>query len=245
MCWWRQQGLLLHSHQSQRRFSRRALQLQSQRSVPHTSGDSQGLLGCLVSLLLWLLSAMQCPPIPIGRTPGFLSRAISRQAKRGEIDFGSTYEVQILLATRAKEWHSSLDLPLNDVHSLLHPCASMPDGPANPVVCMAAERMTLVSIDSKMTGCVSWGGGDWSIQLTWVLTESAKIHVAESFPPINPCSISRHRRRNQGGTGGTCPPKFSVCSIYVLYYKVIYYILCPPNQKVFPTPLLEKHLLPL
>ena len=35
----------------------------------------------------------------------------------------------------------------------------MPDGPADPVVCMAAERMTLVSIDSKMTGCVSWGGG--------------------------------------------------------------------------------------
>ena len=29
-------------------------------------------------------------PIPIGRTPGFLSRAISWQAKRGEIDFGST-----------------------------------------------------------------------------------------------------------------------------------------------------------
>ena len=94
---------------------------------------------------LWLLSA-----------PGFLSRVISRQPKRGEIDFGSTYEVQILLATRAKEWHSSLDLPLKDVHSLLHPCASMSDGPADPVVCMAAERMTLVSIDSKMMGCVSW-----------------------------------------------------------------------------------------
>ena len=98
-------------------------------------------------------------PIPIGRIPGFLSRAISQQSKRGEIDFGSTYEVQILLATRAKEWHSSLDPPLKDVHSLLHPCASLPDGPADPVVCMAAEQMTLVSIDSKMTGCVSLGGG--------------------------------------------------------------------------------------
>ena len=42
-----------------------------------------------------------------------------------------------------------------------------------------------------------------------------------------------HRRRNQGGTGGTCPPMFSVCSIYVLYYKVIYYILCPPVKKSF------------
>ena len=45
-----------------------------------------------------------------------------------------------------------------------------------------------------------------------------------------------HRQRNPGvvpGHWGHVPPKFSVCSIYVLYYKVIYYILCPPNQKVF------------
>ena len=32
------------------------------------------------------------------------------------------------------------------------------------------------------------------------------------------------------------PPKFSVCSIYVLYYKVIItHCAPPPNQKVFPT----------
>ena len=91
-------------------------------------------------------------PMPIGRTPGFLSRAISRQARRGEIDFGSTYDVQILLATEAREWHSSLDAALKDVHSLLHPYASIPDGPADPVVFMAADRITLASIDSKTTG---------------------------------------------------------------------------------------------
>ena len=36
-----------------------------------------------------------------------------------------------------------------------------------------------------------------------------------------------------GGTGGMCPPKFSVCSmptLYVLYYK---YLLCPPIKKSF------------
>ena len=32
-------------------------------------------------------------PMPIGRTPGFLSRALSRQARRGDKDFGSTYDV--------------------------------------------------------------------------------------------------------------------------------------------------------
>ena len=47
-------------------------------------------------------------PMPIGQKPGFLSRAISRQARRDDIDFGSTYEVQILLATRDKKLQSSL-----------------------------------------------------------------------------------------------------------------------------------------
>ena len=87
-------------------------------------------------------------PMPIGQTPGFLSRAISRQPRRGDIYLGSTYEVyiHILLASRAKEWHSSLDAPLKDVHSLLHPCASVPDGPADLVMFIAAERMTLASM---------------------------------------------------------------------------------------------------
>ena len=42
-------------------------------------------------------------PMPIGRTPGFLSRVISWQARKGERDFRLTYDVHILLATRARE----------------------------------------------------------------------------------------------------------------------------------------------
>ena len=61
--------------------------------------------GCLVLLpkaQLWLLSASQYPhAMSIGRPP-FLSKAINQQARRGEIDFGSKYVVQILLATRAR-----------------------------------------------------------------------------------------------------------------------------------------------
>ena len=45
---------------------------------------------------------------------------------------GSTNDVQILFATKARELHRSVDAPLKEVHSLLHPCASMPDGPATP-----------------------------------------------------------------------------------------------------------------
>ena len=62
-------------------------------------------------------------PMPMGRTPGLLSRAMRRQASRGEIDFGSMSEMQILLAVDA-----SVDAPLKEVHSLLQLCALRPSG---------------------------------------------------------------------------------------------------------------------
>ena len=96
-------------------------------------------------------------PMPMGRTPGLLSRAMRRQASRGEIDFGSTSEVQILLAVDASALHRSADAPLKEVHSLLQSCASRPDGPADPEILIVAERMALASIDSKITGCTSEG----------------------------------------------------------------------------------------
>ena len=53
---------------------------------------------------------------------------------------------------------------MKDVHSLIHRCASIPEGPAAPVMRMAGERIVAALIDSKMTG---WGsmGGDCRIQL--------------------------------------------------------------------------------
>ena len=84
-------------------------------------------------------------PMPIERTPGFLSRAISRQARRGEIDFGSTYDVQILLATEAREWHSSLDAALKDVHSLLHPYASI-RRVLSDYACLLAQSLLCTSV---------------------------------------------------------------------------------------------------
>ena len=55
-------------------------------------------------------------PMPLGRTPGFLSSAIRRQARRGETHLGSTRDVQSLFATRATELHRSVDAPLKAVH---------------------------------------------------------------------------------------------------------------------------------
>ena len=101
---------------------------------------SQRLPGCLVSLpKAQLIICCTVFQMRIVWTPGFLSKAISQQTRRGEIDFGSTSEVQILLATSAKELQSSLDVPMKDVHSLLNSCASMPDGLADLVVCIAAD----------------------------------------------------------------------------------------------------------
>ena len=105
-------------------------------------------------------------PMPMGRTPGVLSRAMRRQASSGEMDFGSTSAVHILLAVEASELHRLVDAPLNEVHYLLQSCASRPDGPADPVVFSTAERIALASIDSKMTGCVSEGV---EVRMQWAL----------------------------------------------------------------------------
>ena len=64
-------------------------------------------------------------PMPMGWMPGFLFRVMRRQASREEMDFGSTKEVQILLAVEVNVLHRSREAPLNEVHILLQPCASV------------------------------------------------------------------------------------------------------------------------
>ena len=64
----------------------------------------------------------------IGHTPGFLFRAMSLHAMRDETFDGSTRHVQRRLAVAAKEWQSSSEADLKEVHNLLHPMASKPMG---------------------------------------------------------------------------------------------------------------------
>ena len=59
-------------------------------------------------------------PMPMGRMPGCLSKAISRQASRGDKDLGSTYDVQSLLATWARAEHRPAEALLKAVQSRLH-----------------------------------------------------------------------------------------------------------------------------
>ena len=113
---------------------------------------------CLVTDKIALaIMRLDVSPIPIGRTPGFLFRAIRRLARRGAILFGSTNSVHKRRAVRAMEWQSSNEADLKDVQSRLQLRASRPDGPAAPLVCRAADLIVVTSIDSKRTGWTSRG----------------------------------------------------------------------------------------
>ncbi len=99
--------------------------------------------------------------IPIGRTPGFLFKAMRRQ---GAMQAGS---VQSLLADRAREWQSSV---LKE--------------PAAPFMCRAAD---LMSKASKTTGCMSGGSGGSALVMDWVSMGS----TLELFWFHCPCRWSR------------------------------------------------------
>ena len=92
-------------------------------------------------------------PMPIGLTPGHLSRAINRQATNAYRLFGSTKEQQILLAVDAKESQRSLEADWKDVHRRFHAIASRPEGPAAPSVFSTVLRIIRPSSWSNRMKC--------------------------------------------------------------------------------------------
>ena len=121
--------------------------------VPAASSTSS-LMTERMALLMILLDVS---PTPIGLIPGHLSRAIKRLAVSGASPSGSTYVVHSFLATKAKLLHRSTEAVWNEVQSRLQPVASMPEGPAEPWVCRAAEWMAAPFKQSKITGWVRVG----------------------------------------------------------------------------------------
>ena len=57
----------------------------------------------MIDKMVLAMIRLAVSPIPIGRTPGFLSSAMRRQDKRGAILAGSTRSVHSLCAVRARE----------------------------------------------------------------------------------------------------------------------------------------------
>ena len=110
-------------------------------------------MSCLVVFKMALaMMRLVVSPILIGWTPGFLLRAIRWLAISGATIAGSTSSVHSRRAVAAREWHSSEDADLNDVHSLLQLSASTPEGPAAPLVHKAADMIIPASRDSNRTG---------------------------------------------------------------------------------------------
>ena len=102
-------------------------------------------------------------PMRMRQLPGFLSRAMRRQAMSGTILAGSTSSVLRHLAVKASERQSSDVAGLKEVHILLNATASRPESSAAPLVCSTADLISSPSIDSKRTGWVSYGS---SLQTT-------------------------------------------------------------------------------
>ena len=97
-------------------------------------------------------------PIPIGLTPGDLSKGIRRHATKALRPSGSTREVHNRRPTAARKQHRSLEAALNEEHSLRHAKASSPESPAAPLVLSAAFKIRSALRLSKMmeleaTGC--------------------------------------------------------------------------------------------
>ena len=80
-------------------------------------------------------------PMPMGRKPGHLSRAMSLQATNADSPLGSTKHVQNRLATDVRVSHNSVEADLNEVRSRFHAAASRPEGPAAPSILRAVLRI--------------------------------------------------------------------------------------------------------
>ena len=115
-------------------------------SIPETwpaqscSDPTASSTSCLViDRMVLAMMRLTVSPMPIGRTPGFLLRAMSLQVKKAEIHLGSTKEVHNRLAVAASERQRSPEAAPNEVHRLLQPWASTSEGPAAPSTHIATD----------------------------------------------------------------------------------------------------------
>ena len=96
--------------------------------------------------------------MPIGLTPGRLSKGISRQAVKASSDVRSTKYVANLLAQLASTSQTRSEASAKEVHIRLQELASMPHGPAAPKVVRAVLRMKPRFTASNRTECAGSGG---------------------------------------------------------------------------------------
>ena len=91
-------------------------------------------------------------PIPIGLTPGRLSRATSRQPLCAIKSSGGILEVASFLANVATSLHRIVEVCPKAEKIIRQSSASRPDGPALPWVFIACSRTSLALILLKTAG---------------------------------------------------------------------------------------------
>ena len=121
---------------------------------------------------------------------------MSLQARKAEIHLGSTKQVHNRLAVAASERQRS------EVHSLLQPWASTPEGPAAPSTCIATDLMHLSSSASNITGVVLSASGGIANEATFFLQENCFTSCTEMGAAL------QHRNDLVSLQNNLCTPTF-------------------------------------
>ena len=124
----------------------------------HTwSGPAAVWMSSLSTLRIALAMILLCTsPMPIGRTPGHLSRGINLHATKALRYAGLIGAVHRCFPTLARAEQRSVDA-LNEQQRLLHAAASKPDMPAAPFAFWAALRIISLFNSSKRIGFADMG----------------------------------------------------------------------------------------
>ena len=91
--------------------------------------------------IVFAIILLATSPMPIGLTPGFLSRGMRRHATKAVSPSGFTSVAHSLRATAAKALQRSVVGFLKEEQKRRQEYASIPEGPAAPCVWMAACLM--------------------------------------------------------------------------------------------------------
>ena len=124
------------------------------------SEPTESITSCLRNLATVLpMILRRVSPIPMGRSPGFLSNGIRRFASKGSRVFSPwTFEHSLFVSLAIDEHKSEDSEPkLVEVRILRHQSPSKPDGPAPSLVFKADSRIIFKLMASKRTSCAFIG----------------------------------------------------------------------------------------
>ena len=93
---------------------------------------------------------LRISPTPIGRSPGFLFKGISRHARKASKENAASFSKNSFLVSNTIALQRSAELSLKqfDANIQRQPSASSPNGPEPPLVLIAASRASSAVMSS-------------------------------------------------------------------------------------------------